>query len=216
MYADKDAGVAVAEDKDGQGAAEINSDNVLDKWILIKLNKLMEQVVRNWMFIIFMKPRASCRNSLTSFPPGICAQPRSLKSEDENDKKQALTTTRLVLANLAKIMARLCLLLPKAYGKKFPAINFADENESVHLEAWPAAIKIGKTEEQILIDMDLARQVVEIGLAKRDEAGIKIRQMLSKITVTTQNKLGAEYLALIKDELNVKEVVWLAAGKRWP
>ena len=46
-----------------------------------------------------------------------------------------------------------------------------------------------------------------MGLAKRAEAGIKIRQPLAKLkTQSTKLKIEKEYLDLIKDELNVKKV----------
>jgi isoleucyl-tRNA synthetase len=54
--------------------------------------------------------------------------------------------------------------------------------------------------------MGAVRKIVELGLAKRDEAGIKIRQMLNKITVTTKDVIASDYIDLIKDELNLVAV----------
>ena len=55
--------------------------------------------------------------------------------------------------------------------------------------------------------MTLARKIVELGLAKRDEAGIKIRQMLNSITISAKPEILADsYLDLIKDELNIKSI----------
>ena len=62
---------------------------------------------------------------------------------------------------------------------------------------------------------------MELALAKRDEAGIKVRQPLMKLEVTLPTgrqgsekleKLGGEYVELIKDEVNVKNVV-VSSGK---
>ena len=53
--------------------------------------------------------------------------------------------------------------------------------------------------------MDLVRKIVELGLAKRAEAKIKVRQPLQKLQATSY-KLPADYVELIKDELNIKEV----------
>ena len=55
--------------------------------------------------------------------------------------------------------------------------------------------------------MNLVRRIVELGLAKRDEAGVKIRQMLNSITILADEKiLSEDYLVLIKDELNIKSI----------
>ena len=62
-----------------------------------------------------------------------------------------------------------------------------------------------------------ARKIVELGLKARDEAGIKVRQALGKFsifnfpssanaTVGKQFSMNEEYLSLIKEELNVREV----------
>jgi isoleucyl-tRNA synthetase len=47
----------------------------------------------------------------------------------------------------------------------------------VHLDKWPVA---GEVDENVLEQMDRVRKIVEMGLAARAEAGIKIRQPLAK------------------------------------
>jgi isoleucyl-tRNA synthetase len=89
--------------------------------------------------------------------------------------------------------------------------NFTDQDKSVHLESWPQAVSLNADNEQMLINMNLTRQIVEVALAARDLAGIKIRQPLAALTVKSSQasnleKLNASYLDLIKDEINVKEV----------
>ena len=53
--------------------------------------------------------------------------------------------------------------------------------------------------------MKQVRDIVNLALAKRAEAGIKVRQPLSKLTIKV--KLDKSLLDLIKDEVNVKEIV---------
>jgi len=54
--------------------------------------------------------------------------------------------------------------------------------------------------------MQVARKVVELGLARRAEEGIKVRQPLNELRIKNY-KLSPEYLELIKDELNIKNIV---------
>lgn len=77
----------------------------------------------------------------------------------------------------------------------------------MHLENWPVSQETAA--EKVLADMAIARKIVELGLAKRDEAGIKIRQMLGKITVKAKQKIFPEYIDLIKDELNLVAVEFI-------
>jgi len=54
--------------------------------------------------------------------------------------------------------------------------------------------------------MAQVRHIVSLALEMREKAGIKIRQPLQTLTVSSM-QLTKEYLALVKDEVNVKEVV---------
>ena len=52
--------------------------------------------------------------------------------------------------------------------------------------------------------MALVREIVSLGLMERQKLNIKVKQPLKSLTIT--EKLPKEYLELIKDEVNVKEV----------
>ena len=57
--------------------------------------------------------------------------------------------------------------------------------------------------------MDEVRKIVELGLAERDKAGIKVRQILGEAKVLAKNlKIAnqSEYLELIVEELNIKSI----------
>jgi len=97
---------------------------------------------------------------------------------------------------------------------------------SVHLEDWPSLIKPprGKTlgvksaktpsvEEQggILGSMQEVRHIVGLALEARQRAGMKVRQPLAKLEIKSKKlniKNNEDFLELIKEEVNVKEVVF--------
>ena len=54
--------------------------------------------------------------------------------------------------------------------------------------------------------MARARQLTEVGLALRDQAGIKVRQPLSDLMAGEFYRVPNEYLEIVKDELNVKDI----------
>ncbi|MCK4553487.1 class I tRNA ligase family protein, partial [Candidatus Parcubacteria bacterium] len=139
------------------------------------------------------------------------------KGEDEKDKQAALQTTGYVLLELSKVMAPFMPFIAEQIWQRVSGNDFKDENKSVHLEGWPLAeSRKQKTESRILEEMEVVRKIVELGLAKRDEAGIKVRQPLQKLEVRSKSptlhsfgdgaKLEDEYVQLIKDEVNIKKV----------
>jgi isoleucyl-tRNA synthetase len=131
------------------------------------------------------------------------------KAEDEKDKQNALVTMKYVLLELAKLMAPFTPFVAESLWQAVGGQHFKDQNRSVHLEEWPAgAVDINS---DIIEEMNVARKIAELGLAKRDEAGIKIRQMLGKITVKMKTKIALAYSDLLKDELNIQALEFVAS-----
>jgi len=199
-----------------KGAADVN---VLDHWILTKLNLLIKEVtdaMEAYNLPKAMRPLTEFVDELSTWY--LRRSRDRFKADDENDKQAALATTKYVLTELAKLMAPFMPFMAETLWQKVSSYDFKDENKSVHLEAWPTYQTehhsfLGKIfhphsddGQKVLDEMALVRRVVELGLAKRDEAGIKIRQMLAKMTVKGAAELAAEYLMLITDELNIAAV----------
>jgi isoleucyl-tRNA synthetase len=91
-----------------------------------------------------------------------------------------------------------------------------DAKSSVHLEDWPK-VKEKWIKRDLNEKMDLTRKIVGLGLELRAKAKIKIRQPLNKLQLTTHN-LQDEFVNLIKEELNIKEVEIvkeIREGKDW-
>jgi isoleucyl-tRNA synthetase len=89
----------------------------------------------------------------------------------------------------------------------------------VHLEKWPETINLKIAEfGNILEEMNRVRKIVELGLAERKNKGIKIRQPLRELIVKTPadtlEQLSNDYVFLIKDELNVKNVKFIKGNKK--
>ncbi len=78
-----------------------------------------------------------------------------------------------------------------------------DARESVHLEDYP---EVGSStiNVQLLADMNLVRRASSLGQNLRVANGLKLRQPLARAYVNLENP---ELQAIVRDELNVKEVV---------
>lgn len=83
--------------------------------------------------------------------------------------------------------------------------------ESVHLADWPLVTTPEVIDTRLIKNMSLVRRICEMGHADRKANTIAVKQPLSKITIIGSNidlQSEPELLQLIKDELNVLEVVF--------
>lgn len=181
------------------------SSHVLDRWIMAKLNLLINSISAELDSYHVYEAARQIPEFIDELSTWYLRRSRDrFKSDDEADKQAALATTKYVLGELAKVMAPFMPFIAENLWQKISGYNFADENKSVHLEPWPFK---DETDNSVLLsEMAIVRRVVELGLAKRDEAGIKIRQMLGLVTVAIKKEIPLEYLELIKDELNVANI----------
>ncbi|MCD4761468.1 DUF5915 domain-containing protein, partial [bacterium] len=129
------------------------------------------------------------------------------KSGNKKDKQSALQTISYVLAQSSKVMAPFLPFISEQVWQKVTGYNFKDMNKSVHLEEWPKAEEVDKN---IIMEMEATRKIVELALAKRDEKGIKVRQPLNQFSIFNFQFSNEEYMELVKDEINVKNIETVA------
>ncbi len=182
------------------------SEHVLDKWIMTQFNLLLETIQAGMES--YNLPRAT--RPITTFIDGFSTwylrrSRDRFKSEDIKDRQLALLTTKVILLEFSKVIAPFMPFMAEHLWQKLSTNNFNNDNASVHLEAWPSVFEIEPKD--VLERMIFTSQIVEAGLMKRNEAGIKIRQRLNKITVRFKvTNLEPAYQNLITDELNVNEM----------
>ena len=189
------------------GTSGVVSNNVLDLWILAKLNELIVEVTKSMNAYDLprsTRPVADFINDLSTWY--IRRSRDRFKSDDLADKNNALATTKFVLMELSKVMAPFMPFIAEDLWQKVSGYNFTDNDKSVHLESWPTSSNILDGKSAVLNDMETVRKIVEAGLAQRDAKGIKIRQPLPYYATDIVAGLGAEFIEIIKDELNILEV----------
>jgi isoleucyl-tRNA synthetase len=80
------------------------------------------------------------------------------------------------------------------------------DKESVHLENWSGGSELNSQDKRLIEEMVLVRKIVTLGLESRMKAKINVRQPLQKLTIKDSG-LGEDLFRLIKDEVNVKEII---------
>ncbi|NQU83617.1 MAG: class I tRNA ligase family protein, partial [Parcubacteria group bacterium] len=183
----------------GEDSVELKSSNknVLDKWVLSKLNILIRDLTAEMEKYDLPKSVRLLREFINEFSTWYLRRSRGRFKTAE--KEEALQTLGFVLREVAKLIAPFAPFIADSLYQKL-----AGKEESVHLESWP---KAGKVDEKIAKEMQVVRDVCEAGHAEREKEGIKVRQVLGKVIVSNlKEALPENLLSLVKDELNIKEV----------
>lgn len=176
--------------------------NQLDKWIISELNKLTKEVksgFNDYKLVDATRPIQAFMDNLTNWYIRR-SRKRFWKSENDNDKIEAYNTLHEVLVEVSKIIAPFMPFVSEHIYKSLTG------NESVHLDNYPESIP-GFIYDTLNFEMELTQKIVNLGLAFRANRKLRVRQPLSSITIW--EKLDTYYLEIIKEELNVKEVIVL-------
>lgn len=209
IFADNDANMQI-----NANPQIANINNVLDRWILARLDELVKEVEINIEAYNLPKATRPIQEFIDDLSTWYLRRSRDrFKSTDKKDKQAALDTTRYVLITLAKVMAPFTPFIAEQVWQKATGYDFADTAKSVHLEEWPTTRNTQHaTHKNIIESMEITRKIVEMGLAKRDEVGIKVRQPLSELRITGY-ELQVDYAGLIRDEVNVKKTTFCKEGE---
>jgi isoleucyl-tRNA synthetase len=178
------------------------SDNVLDVWVLSKLNELISSVTDGLEKFKLFEPVRDIRDFVQDLSTWYVRRSRErLKSDDPKEKSEAVSMLEFVLLELSKLLAPFAPFFSESLYQK---VSAGSREQSVHLESWPEG---GKHDVDIIEKMISVRILVTKSLELRQKSGIKVRQPLSKLKVKSEkSKLNAEFAELIKDEVNVKEI----------
>ena len=186
--------------------SDFKSDNIMDKWIISKLNTLVKEVDEK----LDGYDITGAGNLIESFTDELSNwyvrrnRERFWVTELTDDKIGAYTTLYKVLVTLSKVIAPFVPFMADAIYQNLVAGLDKNAPESVHLCYWPEydeKVVDKKLEEE----MDLAYNIVELGRSARNSANIKNRQPLLKMLISVDT-LPEYYGNIIKEELNVKEV----------
>lgn len=177
------------------GDQPLKPSHVLDQWLLSRLTSLTNSVTTamdHYDVISASRALMSFVNEFSTWYLRLSRERLRTSLESQAVFGQALLRFALLMAPFAPFMSE----------RIYQGISGA--KDSVHLEDWPTAeaehinIKLEQA-------MDTVRQLVESGHAARKAAGIRLRQPLASVTITTD--LPPNLQAVLVEELNVKQVI---------
>jgi isoleucyl-tRNA synthetase len=194
------------------GDAPKDKLNVLDKWILAKLTKLVLDLNKYYEnFDTFSTVKALREFVVSDFSTWYIRRSRERISNNQNeaDRNVSLSVMYGVLVALCKLMAPIAPFIAEEMYTNLTS------DESVHLTEYPKGDR-SLLDDQLIAHMGIVRQIVEQGHARRKESEIKLRQPLSKITYSAKEKLDPDLENIIKEELNVKAVEYQKSSNDLP
>ena len=189
----------------------LNEDalTVMDKWLLSRLYTMVKTV--DACLDKYQIPEAT--RALDDFVDEMsnwyvrCNRERYWGKEMTDDKIAAYMTLYTALVTTVKATAPLLPFMAEDMYQNLVAGEDENAPESVHLCSFPVA-------EEKYIDRELEARMKEVlavtvlGRSARNAASIKNRQPIGKMFVKADEALPAFFCDIIKDELNVKEVVF--------
>lgn len=180
--------------------------NVMDKWIISKLNTLIKDVdkkLENYDITSAALQIEAFTDELSNWYVRRNRE-RFWLTELIDEKIGAYVTLYKVLTTLIKVSAP---FVPFITDEIYQNLVVGLDNqapESVHLCLWPE-VNEEEIDKELEKEMDLAYKIVKLGRSSRNSANIKNRQPLSKMLISIDT-LPQYYEDIVKEELNVKEI----------
>ncbi len=180
-------------------------DNIMDQWIVSRLENLKKEVTKNFDSYDIVQASRLLIDFIPDLSNWYLRLSRDRIKADNN--KQVSQILGYVLYQIILLFAPLTPFFTEVLFQ-----NIIENKLSVHLMDWPESDET-KIDKKLENHMQIVKNIVEIAHKKRREKHVKVRQPLSKITVSLDDKLSnlKQYEKLLQTELNIKKVVWKKA-----
>lgn len=189
--------------------SKYSSLSLLDQWILAQLEETKEKVT----YFLDKYSIQMAGRTLDDFVDNLSrwylrrARKIFQKKEDEEQWKTSSLVLRNVIRELSLLLAPFCPFFSEMLWREVKKKN---DPSSVHLMDWPVLNK-KYHQENLLQTMAEIREIAAQALRLRQEKKVKVRQPLAQLKIKMKDikiKRKRELLALLKEEINVKKIVF--------
>jgi isoleucyl-tRNA synthetase len=186
------------------------SDNLLDKWILARLNEIVAQVTN----ALENTDSLTATNAVEAFLDDLSnwyvrrSRRRFWRGQLDADKRAAYATLYHGLVKLGKLIAPITPFVTEVMYQNLVRGVQPNAFTSVHMTYYPVS-DASAIDETLLAQMNLARNIASLGLSARGNSNLKVRQPLARALAFVglhKEGLSDELVEIVKDELNVKEL----------
>jgi isoleucyl-tRNA synthetase len=192
-----------------QNSVPLPKREEIDRWILSKLNSLVENNIKLMDEYEVTKAARAISDftidHLSNWYVRRCRR-RFWKSEMNENKLAAYQTLYECLVTVSKLIAPFAPFLAEELFRNLNSVTKSENIESVHLADLP---ETGVIDRELELKMDVAQHVVYLVRAIRAKSNLKVRQPLKKLMVVVGNNMR-DALSKMKDvileEVNIKEL----------
>jgi isoleucyl-tRNA synthetase len=192
-----------------QAELDLNSTNILDKYIISKLVDVVETIKSSLDEYDTVCATKSAEEFLEILNNWYIRRSRERfwRHQKDQDKIYAYNTLYSVLHIFVSAIAPLLPMISEAIFS-----NLNTNSSSVHLEKFPN-LDTYSYNKALILNMEKVRDACTTALRIRNDQKIRIRQPLSKVTFigVAESSLSEELKQLVLDEINVKS--WANLGK---
>lgn len=199
------------DDYKPESETDYSSKAELDRWIISELNQLILDVNTDLDTYNPTDAGRKIENFINDLSTWYVRRSRRRfwKSENDTDKIYAYNTLYACLVSVAKLLAPFMPFLAEILYQNLVCSAFPDAPKSVHMSDFPLG-DITRIDKPLSSATHLAIKVSSLGRSARSNAGIKVRQPLSKVILAVKSQTEREGLDLIRsqvlEELNVKDM----------
>ena len=178
--------------------------NLLDIYIRSRLAETRDTITKGFNAYRIDEAVAPIGSFVEDLSTWYIRRSRDRMKNRTEDGAHARETLRLVLTEFAKCLAPIAPFYAEYLFLEMRKHHLSAGlfTESVHLARWPWRMP---TARWAIEKMNVVRDIVSLAHEQRSEAGIKVRQPLTKVVL--QQEVDDEQKELIKAEVNVKAVV---------
>jgi isoleucyl-tRNA synthetase len=192
-----------------QESVPLSKREEIDRWILSKLNSLVENNIKLMDEYEVTKAARAISDftidHLSNWYVRRCRR-RFWKSEMNENKLAAYQTLYECLVTISKLIAPFVPFLAEELFQNLNSVTKSEQIESVHLADLP---ETGEIDKELEKKMDVAQHVVYLVRAIRAKSNLKVRQPLKKLIVVVEKNMK-DALSKMKDvvleEVNIKEL----------
>ncbi|HII82138.1 MAG TPA: isoleucine--tRNA ligase [Ferroplasma sp.] len=180
-------------------------ENLLDKWILSRLNTTIENVRKNmdeFDMHIALRNLMDLINDFSNYYLRL-SRKRFWEGELDEEKRKAYETLYYTLINILKMLAPLA-----PFYSDYMYQKLSGPEKTIHSEKYP-----DPDSSYIYTDLEkefkYAISMMELSRRARQESNIKGRQVVNDILVYSDVKLNQSILDIISPELNAREIKFI-------
>ncbi len=198
----------VSLEENWQRKTDFVAKNVLDVWVLARLNETISLVTQSLDNHSAFSATEALERFVSDFSTWFIRRSRDRvgpSATNLGDKDDCYQTFQLVLEKLSVILSPFT-----PFISELIYVNITGE-ESVHLASWPKLVVLSESDLSLIEDMAKLREIVEVGHSQRKIQAIPVKQALASATISTDlNKIKSnpDLQLLACEELNVEEILF--------